>query len=169
MGTPYMGEIRLFSMEFAPKGWAMCNGQYLAINQNQALFSILGTLYGGNGVTTFALPDFRGRVPIHYGNGIELGQVGGETSHTVSLSELPAHNHQLQAKSSAATLPTPNNGVWAAASVSAYHTGGPGGGNFAMNPQLVKAAGGSQPHNNMQPYLTLNFCIALQGIFPTRN
>ncbi|MUT67222.1 phage tail protein [Paenibacillus sp. NEAU-GSW1] len=167
MSTPFLSEIRMFSFNFAPRNWALCDGQLLPINQNQALFSLLGTTFGGNGQTNFALPDLRGRVPIGVGDGYTLGEQGGQEAHTLSISEMPAHNHPLLAKSIDATTTLPKNGVWAAPAVSAYHTGGPGGVGMAMKSGTIGSIGGSQPHWNMQPYLTMNFCIALTGIFPS--
>ena len=164
MGTPYLGEMRIFSFNFAPKGWAMCNGQTMAINQNQALFALLGTTYGGNGQTNFNLPNLQGRMPVHVGNGIILGQVGGETAHTLNLSEMPQHTHQVMGSSTLASSGDPTGNLWATGNA-AY---GPVS-NTTMNPACIPNAGGSQPHDNMSPYLVLNFCIALQGIFPTQN
>jgi microcystin-dependent protein len=163
MATPYLGEIRIVSFTFAPKGWAMCNGQLLAINQNQALFSILGTTYGGNGQTTFALPDFRSRTPLHTGAGFSLGAAGGQESHSLSLSEIAAHTHPVSASSAAADAGSPANASWPA-SAGAYDPSS----DTSMTPASISSAGGSQPHNNMQPYLVVNFVIALQGIFPAR-
>ena len=165
MSSPYLGEIRIFSFNFAPRGWAMCNGQTMAINQNQALFSILGTTYGGNGQTTFNLPNLQGRMPVHVGNGIALGQSGGEASHTLTIPELPAHTHQVVASSTPANLGNPTGNLWAVGNA-AYNPGPP---NASMNPACIPNAGSSQPHDNMSPYLVLNVCIALQGIFPTQN
>jgi microcystin-dependent protein len=173
MSNPFLGEIRVISFNFAPKGWALCNGQFLPINQNQALFSILGTTYGGNGQTTFALPDLRGRVPFHIGQGFTLGQRGGEASHTLTLSELPAHTHQAKGSSTPGTLVFPatagasgQHNIWAVTSLAPY-AAAPAG--QAMDPGCVSNTGGSQPHENRQPYLTLNFMIALIGIFPSQN
>jgi microcystin-dependent protein len=165
MGTPYLGEIRLISWNFPPKGWAFCNGQTLAINQNQAIFALLGTMYGGNGQTTFQLPNLQGATPIHMGNGFIQGQRGGEVSHTVTLSELPQHTHPAVSSSNAASLGDPTGNFWANGSQSAY-AATPA---QSMNPATVSAIGGSQPHNNMPPYLVMNFIIALQGIFPSQN
>jgi len=165
MAEPYLSEIRIFSFNFAPKGWAFCNGQLLPINQNQALFALLGTTYGGNGQTTFALPNLRGRVPIHMGNGHTLGEAAGSTSVTVNIQQLPTHIHALQA--------TNNNG--AVGNPTGAFLGGVNNMYLdptsltTMAPGSVSSVGGSQPHNNMMPYLTLNFIIALQGIFPSRN
>jgi microcystin-dependent protein len=167
MGTPYLGEIRIFSFNFPPKGWAMCNGQAMAINQNQALFSILGTTYGGNGITTFNLPNLQGRMPVHFGGGFNLGQLGGEAVHTLLVSEMPPHTHQALASSTPANLgnPTAAGALWAAGNA-AYNPGPP---NTSMQPACISNAGGSQPHDNMSPYLVLTICIALQGIFPSQN
>ncbi len=166
MAEPFLSEIRIMSFTFAPKGWALCNGQFLPINQNQALFSLLGTTYGGNGQTTFALPDLRGRTPIHVGSGHTLGERGGAQAHTLSIAELPVHTHVLQASSQPASTSTPNTTVVPAQSVGAsvYASASAPG---AMAPTAIGNVGGTQAHLNMQPYLTLSFCIALQGIFPS--
>lgn len=155
----------MFSFAFPPQGWALCNGQFLPINQNQALFSILGTMYGGNGQTTFALPDLRGKTPISMGPAFTLGQRGGEEAHTLTSSEMPAHNHFISAGNSAANAASPTNNYFAQNS-SAYATGTP---TATMTPADVTNTGGSQPHPNMGPYLVISFCIALIGIFPSRN
>jgi microcystin-dependent protein len=165
MSTAFLGEIRLFSFNFAPKGWQFCNGQILAINQNAALFSLLGTYYGGNGTQTFALPNLQGRVPIHQGNTFPIGQVAGEPNHTLIQSEIPAHTHFWNATGTAANAAGPTNNLLG--SVQAYN--GPSSNKVNMSPSLLSNAGGSQPHSNQQPYLTLNFCIAIEGIFPSRN
>ncbi len=176
MSTPFLSQIEIFSFGFAPKGWALCNGQLLPINQNQALFSLLGTTYGGDGRVNFGLPDLRSRVPIHMGNGFVLGQRGGEESHTIITSEMPQHSHSLQGNTGAATTNLPaNNTVLASASgtanpggpfaISPYSTSNPTG---TMDPHSITATGGSQPHNNLMPFLVLNMCIALQGIFPSQ-
>jgi microcystin-dependent protein len=156
--------MRIFSFNFPPKGWAMCNGQLLPINQNQALFAILGTTYGGNGQTTFALPNLQGRMPVHVGGGISLGQIGGEASHALTIPELPAHTHQASGSSTLANLGNPTGNLWAAGNA-AYNPAS----NTSMNPACITNAGGSQPHENMSPYLVLSICIALQGIFPSQN
>jgi microcystin-dependent protein len=167
MAEPFLSEIRIMSFNFAPRGWAMCNGQLLPINQNQALFSLLGTTYGGNAQTTFALPDLRGRVPIHAGSGHTLGEHAGETSHTLTRAEMPQHVHPLMASLVDGTsLVAPGN-LLAKTPNALYHA--PDDNLAAMNPAAVAPVGGTQPHENMMPYLTLNFCIALQGIFPSRN
>lgn len=164
MAEPFLSEIRLMSFVFAPKGWALCNGQLLPINQNQALFALLGTTFGGDGRVTFALPDFRGRTPIHVGSGHTLGERGGAQAHTLSMSELPTHTHVLQATANRATTNVPTNALPAAASTSLY---GEAHDLTSMSPASVTNTGGSQAHLNMQPFLTLSFCIALQGIFPS--
>jgi len=182
MSTPFMGEIKIVSFGFAPKGWAQCNGQFMPINQNQALFSLLGTTYGGNGQVTFALPDLRGRVAMHIGNGHTQGEAGGQEAHTIIMSEMAAHNHGAMGSNlnalttgTAGVIPTstktfaqarvslPNNQTTAA---QIYGTGPV---NRAMAASVITNTGGSQPHENRQPYSTLCFCIALQGIFPSQN
>ncbi len=166
MSDPFLGEIKIIAWNYAPQGWAFCNGQFLPINQNQALFSLLGTMYGGNGQTTFGLPDFRGKVPIHVGAGFTQGQTGGETAHTVTQSEMPQHIHIAQGSSQNGADAAPTNnllgpfvGLYAA----------PGQNLVALNAATIGNVGGSQAHNNMMPYLVLNFMIALIGIFPSRN
>jgi len=172
MAEPFLSEIRIFSFNFAPKGWALCNGQFLPINQNQALFSLLGTTYGGNGQTTFALPNLQGRSQLHNGAGFDLGQAGGESAHTVNINEMPQHVHTLTTNMAAGgTNPNATQGAaagkyYANSGKATWNTAQP---NSAMHPSAVASTGGSQPHNNMMPYLVLNFCIALQGIFPSRN
>jgi microcystin-dependent protein len=165
MGTPIMGEIKSISWNFAPKGWAFCNGQFLPINQNQALFSILGTTYGGNGQTTFALPDFRGRVPIHQGGGFLIGGAGGEEFHTLNTQEMTAHTHQPNGLSDNADTPIAAGNLLASAS-GLY---GPPNSLTSLLPTTVTNVGGSQAHENRQPFLVLNFIIALLGVFPSRN
>lgn len=164
MASPYVGEIRIMSFNFPPKGWAFCNGQLMIINQNQALFSLLGTTYGGDGVRTFALPNLQGRVPVHMGNGFTLGQLGGEEAHTLIFSEMPPHPHGLQGTTLTADTAIPTGALLA--SVSNVYTGASN--LTTLNPETVGYTGGTQPHPNMQPYLTLSFCIALSGIFPTQ-
>ena len=177
MAEPFLSEIRIFSFIFAPRGWAQCNGQFLPINQNQGLFSLLGTTYGGNGQTTFALPNLQCKSPIHEGSGFTLGQTGGEFAHTVTMSELPQHPHAFTQNSCVASAAAnaatgdPTGAYWANSGKTAYSTPDPNNPivSGAMHPSTVSNVGGSQPHNNMQPYLVLNFCIALQGVFPSQN
>ena len=169
MAEPFLSEIRIFSFNYAPKGWALCNGQLLPINQNQALFSLLGTTYGGDGRVNFALPDFRGRVPIHQGGGLLIGQSAGEEFHTLIQSELPAHNHFLQASTKDASVTAPTNNILARSVNANLFAANLSGGTVAMQAGTVTNVGGSQAHENRQPFLTLNFSIALQGVFPSRN
>ncbi len=166
MAEPFLSEIRMMSFQFAPKGWALCNGQLLPINQNQALFSLLGTTFGGDGRTNFALPDLRGRTPIHVSSGHTLGERGGEQNHTLSISELPMHSHVAQATNNPAAGDDATGNVLGQAGLNLY---APFSSPAAMGPAMVGNAGGSQPHLNMQPYLAISFCIALQGIFPSPN
>jgi len=168
MGTPFLGEIKIMSFGFAPRNWAMCNGQFLPINQNQALFSLLGTMYGGNGQTTFALPDLRGLTPIHQGQQNTIGTKGGEQAHTLSISEMPTHQHVLNATSSAANQIIPGAALLGATAATDPIYANPTA-IVAMDPSSISNTGGSQAHQNMQPFLTLTFCIALIGIFPSRN
>jgi microcystin-dependent protein len=168
MAEPFLSEIRIMSFGFAPKGWALCNGQLLPINQNQALFSLLGTTFGGDGRVNFALPDLRSRTPIHVGSGHTLGERGGEPAHTLTIAELPQHVHVWNANKSPATTNTPSATLLLAGSTG-ENAWGPASNLVAMSPATVQNTGGSQAHLNMQPYLTLNFCIALQGIFPSPN
>lgn len=165
MGTPFLGEMKLISWNYAPKGWALCNGQQLPINQNQALFSLLGTMYGGNGQTTFALPDLRGRAPIHVGSGFTQGQRGGASFHTVTMSEMPQHTHPVMGSNAAGTSRNPVNNVWATNTANPYNSSA----NTTMVADSITSVGGSQPHENRQPFLVLNMIIALQGIFPSQN
>ena len=168
MAEPFLSEIRIMSFGFAPKGWALCDGQLLAINQNQALFSLLGTTFGGDGRVNFALPDLRSRVPIHVGDTHTLGERGGEQAHTLSVAELPTHTHALNGSSGDGTQVVPANALLAKAAPANPYLA-PTNLLSAMNPATVASVGGSQAHLNMQPFLTLCFCIALQGIFPSQN
>jgi microcystin-dependent protein len=181
MSEPFLSEIKVVSFNFPPRGWAECNGQLLPINQNQALFALLGTTYGGNGQTNFALPNLRGLVPIHMGNGHTLGETGGSTAVTLNIQQMAAHNHIAQGNNTDGIQGLPGITPDAAKAISQaivslqaggttpaqmYGTGNP---DRAMGPSAVSNTGGSQPHNNMMPYLVLNFIIALQGIFPSQN
>jgi microcystin-dependent protein len=165
MTEPFIGEIQIFGFQFAPRGWALCNGQLLPINQNQALFSLLGTTYGGDGRTTFALPDLQGRVPLGVGAGYTQGERAGEESHTLITSEMPAHTHMPLASLAAASTPSPADATWANTGAANYASSP----NTQMAGNAVVPVGGSQPHENRSPYLTVNFCIALVGIFPSRS
>lgn len=170
MAEPFLSEIRIMSFVFAPKGWALCNGQLLPINQNQGLFSLLGTTFGGDGRVNFALPDLRGRAPIHVGSGHTLGERGGEQAHTLSISEIPTHTHTLNATSAISpdtdgNVPATNRMMAKSAASFLYATGASNLGAAAAN--AIANVGGSQAHLNMQPFLVLSFCIALQGIFPS--
>ncbi|MBI3853091.1 MAG: phage tail protein [Verrucomicrobia bacterium] len=172
MAEPFLSEIRLMSFGFAPKGWALCNGQLLPINQNQALFSLLGTTYGGDGRVNFALPNLQGRVPIHVGNGHTLGENGGEQSHTLTIDEMPAHTHVPTASLDTGANPsqppfTPNPGNNFLGGANNVYAGPAN--LTTLRPDAVTNVGGSQAHLNMQPFLTISFCIALQGIFPSQN
>jgi microcystin-dependent protein len=171
MSEPFLGEIRTFGFNFAPQGWAMCNGQLLPISQNQALFSLLGTFYGGNGTTTFALPNLQSRVGIHQGQGsglspYQLGEVAGSESVTLTTNQMPQHGHGLIANGATASATRPDGAVLARTATNTY---APAPDGTAMNSGAIGAAGGSQPFGIRQPYLCLNFCIALQGIYPSRN
>jgi microcystin-dependent protein len=166
MAEPFLSEIRIMSFAFAPKGWALCNGQLLPINQNQALFALLGTTFGGDGRVNFALPDNMARTPIHVGSGHTLGERGGEQAHTVSIAELPTHTHLARAANVPATDATPSASVVFSQSTGSQTYGSPAN-PAPMAPNALSNVGGSQAHLNMQPFLTLNFCIALQGIFPS--
>ena len=165
MSEPFLSEIKIVSFNFPPKGWALCNGQLLPINQNQALFALLGTTYGGNGQTNFALPNMRGRVPIHMGSN-NLGTAAGSTNVTVNIQQLPQHLHGLQASSNSTGTSSDPSGKFLAPVNTGYVTPQAA---QPLSPQSVTSVGGSQPHNNMMPYLVLNFIIALQGIFPSQN
>ncbi len=172
MSEPFVGEIRMFGFSFAPLGWALCNGQLLPISQNTALFSLLGTTYGGDGRTTFALPDMRSRVPVCQGQGAGLssyaeGQAGGAETVTLAAAQMPGHTHSVKASSSAAASDQPG-GRALARSYSGIYAAEPDA-TTVMNPTMLGDAGGSEPHANIQPYLTVNFCIALTGIFPSRS
>jgi microcystin-dependent protein len=177
MSEPFLGQIMIFGGNFAPRGWAFCNGQLLSIAQNSALFSLLGTTYGGDGVTTFGLPDLRGRVPMHWGQGPGLtnrvlGESSGSETVTLLSTQIPAHNHLMQASTTDANQASPANNICApvldsqGAAGFEFSNAAP---NATMNPAAIAASGGSQPHENLQPYLCLSFVIALEGLFPSRN
>ena len=174
MADPFLGEIRMFAGNFAPRGWAFCNGQILAISQNTALFSLLGTQYGGNGTTNFALPNLQGRVPMHQGNGAgltprEIGETGGSATVTLLANQLAPHAHAVNCLSTVGNAGAPTAALWAALGrgrPASYSNATP---NVAMNGQALANAGGGQPHNNLSPYVAVSFIIATQGIFPSRN
>jgi microcystin-dependent protein len=162
-----MGELRIWSFGFTPRGWAQCNGQLLPLNQNQALFSLLGTTYGGNGFQNFALPNLQGRIPLHIGQGLILGQTTGEENHTLTLAETPAHNHPINATSTAGSQIVPGGNLFANAGDDLYASGL--GNSVVLASGTLTNTGGSLPHPNQQPYLVMNICISLTGIFPSRN
>jgi microcystin-dependent protein len=183
MAEPFISQIEAFAFNFPPKGWAFCNGQILSIQQNQALFSLLGTTYGGNGTTNFALPNLQGRVPVHFGQSVQgqnfqLGQVGGQEAHTLTLTEMPAHTHLVNVDSTAGAANKPTTSTVLGKSSGASSTGQPlainaynssGTSSNSFDARTISNVGGNQPHDNRQPYLTLSYCIALVGIFPSRN
>jgi len=166
MAEPFLSEVRMMSFSFAPKGWALCDGQLLPINQNQALFSLLGTTFGGDGRVNFALPDLRARTPLHVGSGHTLGERGGEQAHTLSIAELPTHQHAVNASSTSTGGNANPTGRFLGGGNNVYHSPSS---LTAMTPATVANTGGSQAHLNLQPFLTISFCIALQGIFPSQN
>lgn len=171
MAEPFLAEIRMVGFNFAPRGWAFCDGQILPINQNQSLYSLLGTTYGGDGRTSFGLPDLRGRTPIHTGNSNggtshQLGQKSGEETHTLATGEMPQHTHQIQATNTTGSVDTPENNILAGAAANVY---GDPASTVNMGSQTIVNKGAGQAHENMQPYIAVNFCIALRGLFPSRN
>src|SRR5215813_6055601 len=166
MSTPYIGEIRMFAGNFAPVGWAFCNGQLLPISGNDALFNLIGTTYGGDGQNTFALPNLSSRVPIHQGPGFVIGQTGGEESVTLTVQQIPSHTHVAQCQSTNGGQSTPQSGVWAASASNPYSNVAP---NTPMNASALAPSGGSQPHDNMLPFLVINFIISLFGVFPSQS
>lgn len=170
MSEPFLAEVRIVGFNFAPRGWAFCDGQILPINQNQSLYALLGTTYGGDGRTTFALPDLRGRVPIHAGNSngnsYTIGQKSGAENHTLSINEMPGHTHQITATDVAPTASTPTGHLLSRAPSPLYKGDSA---DATLNPATVADQGGGQAHNNMMPFVAVNFCIALQGLFPSRN
>ena len=167
MSTPYIGEIRMFAGNFAPAGWAFCNGALMAIDQNDALFNLIGTTYGGDGQTTFALPNLQSRVPVHAGPGFTLGQTGGAESVTLTTSQIPAHSHVPLCFDGAGNQSSPANGVWASTSPATYYATDPAP-NVQMSPAAIGSSGGSQPHDNMMPFLVINFILSLFGVFPSQ-
>jgi microcystin-dependent protein len=169
MSEPFLGELKLVSFNFPPKGWAMCNGQLMPINQNQALFSLLGTTYGGDGRVTFALPDLQGRAPLHQGGGVVLGQSAGAETVTLNSSQLPTHTHTLAASADIANASVPGGALPAAKPRGGMNRYAPVGSDTVMGASSLNSIGGSQPHSNMQPYMVLMWIVALQGIFPTQN
>lgn len=166
MAEPFLSEIRIMSFSFPPKGWALCDGQLLPINQNQPLFSLLGTTYGGDGRVTFGLPDLRSRIPIHMGQGFTLGERGGEQAHTLSISEIPTHTHTAFGTTTTGDTPVPTGNLLADSPIGLQYAAAAA--LTSLIPSTVGNVGGSQAHQNMQPFLTLSFCIALQGIFPSQ-
>jgi len=166
MTEPYLSEMAIFAFDFAPRGWALCNGQLFSINQNQALFSLLGTTYGGDGRVNFALPNLQGRIPIGEGSGHSLGERAGAESHTLNIQEIPAHTHTVRAVNAAPNAASPANNNFASQTGFSPYGSTP---EAVMPASVSSSVGGNQPHNNMSPYLCLNFCIALQGVFPSRN
>lgn len=169
---PYIGQVMLFAGNYAPEGWAFCDGTLMSINQYTALFSLIGTYYGGDGQTTFALPDLRGRAPLHFGQGpglssYSLGENGGAEMVTLFASQMPAHSHAVMGFAGGGTSAEPASNVWASGPASLYAAGAAADG--ILNPTVISPSGGSQPHDNMPPFLTLNYCIALEGIFPSRS
>ena len=171
MSDPFIGEIRLVGFNFAPRGWALCDGQLLSIAENDALFALIGTTYGGDGQSTFALPDFRSRMPIHQGTGSSgtsytMGESSGTETVTLIVNQIPTHTHQAQAQSGAGNQPGPGGNIWASSGLNQYNSSAA---DSDMNAQAITSTGGNLPHDNMMPFLTINFVIALEGIFPTRN
>lgn len=167
MAQPYVGEIRMFAGNFAPNGWMFCEGQLMPISENETLFQLIGTTYGGDGESTFALPDLRGRIPLHQGNGVILAETGGAEEITLTVNQIPAHSHAFLATVNQATQTTPQNsvpGVTQASTITPYGTDNP---QVSLNAQAISPVGGSQPHTNFQPYLCINFIISLFGIFPS--
>lgn len=168
MSQPFVGEIRIFAGNFAPVGWAFCDGQAMAISENDVLFTLIGTTYGGDGQETFNLPNLQGRLPVHVGSGFQLGQAAGTEQVTLTVQQIPAHSHALIASAATGTAASPLGSLLAASGSSNVYRTGPAPGGAALSNQTVGPAGGSQPHSNMQPYLCVNFIISLYGIFPTQ-
>jgi microcystin-dependent protein len=166
MSEPYIGEIRMVGFNFAPVDWALCNGQAIAISQNDVLYNLIGTTYGGDGVTTYNLPNLQSRIPFHVGNGLVLGQISGSETVTLNTTQIPAHTHTLSANSGSGSQASPGSGVWAASVLDEYSTAA---NSHTMAPSTFGATGGGQPHDNVPPFLVINFIIALYGIYPTQN
>lgn len=166
MSSPFIGEIRMFGGNFAPAGWAFCDGSLIPISENDALFTLIGTTYGGDGQSTFALPDLRSRVPIHQGPGFALGQSGGAETVTLTTNQIPSHTHTPQANSAAGTASSPSNAVWANSSLGQFDNANPADSSMAAS--AMGPTGGSQPHDNMVPFLAVNFILSLFGIFPSQ-
>lgn len=167
MVEPFVGEIRTFAFGIVPTGWALCNGQLLQINSNQALYSIIGVRYGGDGMTNFALPNLQGRTPIHMSSNYPIATSGGEATHTLTINEIPQHTHQANGSSANADMPKPEGNTWATTATTRPIYAATA--NITMNATAIGTAGASQAHNNMQPYIAVSFCISLQGIYPSRN
>jgi microcystin-dependent protein len=165
MSSPYVGEIRIFAGNFAPAGWAFCQGQLLPISQNDTLFNLIGTTYGGDGQSTFALPNLQSRVPVHVGPGFALGQTGGQETVTLTTSQIPAHSHVPMARQETGEASSPSGAYWAAAPINTYSTAAP---NATMSAAAIGSSGGSQPHDNMVPFLVINFILSLFGVFPSQ-
>ncbi len=165
MSQPYVGEIRMFAGNFAPAGWMFCEGQLLPISENETLFTLIGTTYGGDGQSTFALPDLRGRVPLHFGNGFTLAETGGVETVTLTVPQIPSHNHAMLASNDIPASSSPGNNVTGQAAAKIYRSGNP---TVFLNPGAIGSTGGSQPHNNFQPYLCIDFIISLFGVFPSQ-
>ena len=168
MSNPFIGEIRMFGGNFAPAGWAFCQGQLMPISENDALFNLIGTTYGGDGQTTFALPDLQSRVPVHVGPAFALGQTGGEEAVTLTTSQIPAHSHVPLCNQNAGSTASAAGGLWAANATVANPTYATAAPNAAMDPAAIGSAGGSQPHDNMIPFLVINFILSLFGVFPSQ-
>ena len=169
MSEPFLAEIRMFGFNFPPRGWAQCDGQILPINQNQSLYSLLGTTYGGDGRTTFALPELRGRTPLHFGSGVTLGQKAGQEAHSLSVQELPQHTHSVSAAGNQASDSSVDGNVLSSQARRGIAMYNDTGTRTQLHDSTVTMTGGGQAHTNMQPYLTVNFAIAIQGLFPSRN
>jgi microcystin-dependent protein len=165
MSSPFVGEIRMFGGNFAPQGWAFCDGALMAIDQNDTLFQLIGTTYGGDGQTTFALPNLQSRIPLHSGSGFTLGQTGGVETVTLTTNQIPAHVHVPQANSNAGTQSSPSGGVWAQSTLNQFSSAAP---SVSMAPAALGLSGGSQPHDNMMPFLAVNFILSLFGVFPSQ-